>query len=178
MLLRWKFSYFERERRLLWRCRLGLGEEEEEEEEEDEERELDELEELEPLEEPELEPELLLELDLNESRFYVCKCTAKHSAYRSSKIFCIRCPNAEWQYDNSLWPAAATGSTVSSASFLSASGLVSPLFCASRLLFSPYFILLLFFLLRWGGRPVEQVMKAKLKNFSVSMLQANCLGSR
>lgn len=58
-------SYFERERRLLWRCRLGLGEEEEDDEEEDEERELDELDELEPLEEPELEPELLLELDLN-----------------------------------------------------------------------------------------------------------------
>lgn len=61
-------SYLERERRLLWRCRLGLGEEEDEDEEEDEERELEELEELEPLEEPELEPELLLELDLNDSR--------------------------------------------------------------------------------------------------------------
>lgn len=68
VLLRGRFGYFERERRLLWRCRLGLGEEEDEEEDEDEERELDELEELEPLEEPELEPELLLELDLNGSR--------------------------------------------------------------------------------------------------------------
>lgn len=85
----------------MWRCRLGLGEEEEEEEEEDEERELDELEELEPLEEPELEPELLLELDLNESRFYVCKCAAKARAYRKSKIFCNRYPNEDWQDDSS-----------------------------------------------------------------------------
>lgn len=69
-------TYTERERRLLCRWRLGLGEEEEEEEEE--ERELEEPEwlepeELEPLEEPELEPELLLELDLKKNRFYNLK---------------------------------------------------------------------------------------------------------
>lgn len=73
------------------------------------------------------------------------------------------------------WPAAATGSTVSSASFLSASGLVSPLFCASRLLFSSHFILLLFLLLCWGGRPVGQVIKAKIKNCLASTLQVNYL---
>lgn len=77
-----------------------------------------------------------------------------------------------------LWPAAAAGSTVSSSSFLSASGLISPLFCAARLLFSSHFILLLFLLLCWGGRPVGQVVKAKFKHFSASMLQANCLASR
>lgn len=59
----------ERERRRLsWRRRLGLGEPEELEEEE--ERELEEPErldpdELDPLEEPELEPELLLEVELD-----------------------------------------------------------------------------------------------------------------
>ena len=51
-----------------WRRRLGLGEPEELEEEE--ERELEEPErldpdELDPLEEPELEPELLLEVELD-----------------------------------------------------------------------------------------------------------------
>lgn len=66
-----KRTYGERERlRLSWRLRLGLGEPEELEEEDD--RELEdperlEPEELDPLEEPELEPELLLddELDLD-----------------------------------------------------------------------------------------------------------------
>ena len=60
---------------MLWRCRLGLGEDEEDEE--DEERELEEpewleAEELEPLDEPELEPELLLllELDLNNASHF------------------------------------------------------------------------------------------------------------
>lgn len=59
----------ERERRRLsWRLRLGLGEPEELEDEED--RELEEPErlepdELDPLEEPELEPELLLEEELD-----------------------------------------------------------------------------------------------------------------
>lgn len=55
-------------RRLSWRLRLGLGEPEELEDEE--ERELEEPErvdpdELDPLEEPELEPELLLEDELD-----------------------------------------------------------------------------------------------------------------
>lgn len=62
-------TYTERERRRLsWRLRLGLGDPEELDEEE--ERELEEPErlepdELEPLEEPELEPELLLEVELD-----------------------------------------------------------------------------------------------------------------
>lgn len=62
-------TYTERERRRLsWRLRLGLGEPEELEDEED--RELEEPErlepdELDPLEEPELEPELLLEEELD-----------------------------------------------------------------------------------------------------------------
>ena len=58
--------YLDLERRLLsWRRRLGLGEEEDEEDD----RELEEPErlddELEPLEEPELDPELLLLLELD-----------------------------------------------------------------------------------------------------------------
>ena len=60
-------TYLERERRRLsWRLRLGLGDPElelEERELEDPER-LEPEEELEPLEDPELEPELLLELEL------------------------------------------------------------------------------------------------------------------
>lgn len=62
-------THAERERRRLsWRRRLGLGEPDELEEEE--ERELEEPErldpdELDPLEEPELEPELLLEVELD-----------------------------------------------------------------------------------------------------------------
>lgn len=58
--------YLERERLRLWRWRVGLGEEEDEEEE----RELEEpeAEELEPLDDPELEPELLLELELTNGK--------------------------------------------------------------------------------------------------------------
>lgn len=64
-------TYFDRERRRLsWRRRLGLGDPEDPDELEDRE-ELDEPErlvpeeELDPLDEPELDPELLLELELD-----------------------------------------------------------------------------------------------------------------
>lgn len=63
-----EMTHAERDRRRLsWRLRLGLGEPEELEEEERELEEPERLEpeELDPLEEPELEPELLLDVELD-----------------------------------------------------------------------------------------------------------------